>query len=82
MVMARDDYECKITTMLKDEQTYKEVKKDPAPSLERKMNWKLLSLNKQRTIPDQLYLRLRSSCGKTPLLYGLPKIHKVAVPCT
>ena len=65
---------------LKDEQTYKEVKRDPAPSLERKMNSKLLSLNKQGSIPDQLYSRLCSSCGKTPLLYGLPKIHKVGVP--
>ena len=71
---------CKITTMLKDKNPYKELKKDPALSLERKMDSKLLFLNKQGSIPDQLYSRLQSSCGKTPLLYGLPKVHKVGVP--
>ena len=54
VIMDRNDYECKLTTMLNDERTYKEVKKDPAPSLERKMNVKLLSLNKQGSIPDEL----------------------------
>ena len=27
VIMDRDDYECKVTTMLKDERTYKEVRK-------------------------------------------------------
>ena len=80
VVMNNDEYESKVTSMLKDEQTYKELKKDPAPALERKMNAKLLSLNREGSIPDVLYTRLRSSCGKTPLLYGLPKVHKPNVP--
>ena len=74
-----DVYECKITTILKDERTYKEVKKDPTASMERKMNSKLQSLRKQGSIPDKLYSCLRSSCGKTPLLYGLPKICKADI---
>ena len=52
----------------------------PTLSLDRKMNSKLLFLSKQRSIPDELYSCLQSSFGKTPLLYGLPNIHKADVP--
>ena len=44
------------------------------------MNDLLLSLKKSGSIPPQLYYKLRSSAGKTPLMYGLPKIHKPDVP--
>lgn len=66
--------------MLECEQMYKEQKKDPAPTLERKMNAKLLSLKKKGSIPDGLYERLRRSSGKTPQLYRLPKVHIPGVP--
>ena len=44
------------------------------------MNELLLSLKKAGALRPNLYHRLRSSAGKTPLLYGLPKIHKPNVP--
>ena len=31
-------------------------------------------------ISERLYQRLRSSAGKAPLLYGLPKVHKPGTP--
>ena len=80
MVLDRDEYEKKVESMLDDQLTYEKIKKDPAPSLERKMNAKLLTLNRKGSLPDRLYERLRSSNGKTPLLYGLPKVHKPEVP--
>ena len=43
-MMNKADYEAKMTTMLKDENTYRAVKKDPTSSLERNMNSMLLSL--------------------------------------
>ena len=64
VIVDHDVYESKITTMLKDERTYKEVKKDLAPLLERKINSKLLFLGKQGSIPDEFYSRLQSSCGR------------------
>ena len=66
--------------MLSDEKTYKKLKRDPAPALERRMNALLLNLNRKGAIPQKLYERLRSSAGQNPLLYGLPKIHKPNVP--
>ena len=59
---------------------YSELKKYPATGLERKINAQLLLLNRKRSIPDALYMRLRSSCGRTPALYGLPKVYKPGVP--
>ncbi len=44
------------------------------------MNALLLSLTRKGAIPTTLYNRLRSSAGKVPLLYGLPKIHKPETP--
>ena len=44
------------------------------------MNELLLSLKQSGAIPPKLYDRVCSSAGKTPLFYGLPKIHKPDVP--
>ena len=40
----------------------------------------LLPLMRAGAIPERLYYHLRSSAGKVPLLYGLPKIHKPEIP--
>ena len=61
VVMNNNEYESKVTSMLEDEQTYKELKKDPAPALERKMNAKLLSLNKGGSLLNGLYTSVRTS---------------------
>ena len=59
--------------LLKDDQTYKELDKDHTPSMERKLNVLLLQLRKKGAFPVDLYNKLHSSGGLTPLLYGLPK---------
>ena len=66
--------------MLSDIDTYKVLKRDPASALERRINDLLLSLKKSGAIPPKIYYKLRSSAGKTPLFYGLPKIHKPGMP--
>ena len=80
VVLSKEDYHTKVTSLLSDEKFYKELNKDPTPSIERKMNSTLLQMKKESTIPEQLYRRLRSSGGRIPLLYGLPKIHKPGIP--
>ena len=80
VVMDRNEYDCKVFSMLRDLQTYRELPRDPASGLRTKMNSLLLSLRRQGEIPDSLYYRLRSSSGTTPLLYGLPKVHKSGIP--
>ena len=80
VLLDRQKYDEKLLHLLSDETTYTKLKRDPAPSLERKMNALLLQLQKEGQLPRVLYLRLRSSAGQTPRLYGLPKIHKPDTP--
>ena len=80
VVMDTTDYDEKMHKMLSEESTYQPIAKDPTPSLERKMNAQLMSLKRSGRFFDDLYIQLRSSAGRVPLLYGLPKVHKQAVP--
>ena len=56
------------------------MSRDPAPALERRMNDFLIALKKKGVLPTNLYYKIRSSAGKTPRLYGLPKVHKPGIP--
>ena len=57
--------------------TYEILKRDPTPSLQRKLNSKIFSMRKANMINLQTYYRLcRCSVARPPKLYGLPKLHK------
>ena len=76
VVMDKSYYEKKAMDLLSDTNTYRKLPQDPVTSLERCMNALLLSLKWSGVIPDHLYSRLRSSAGRIPLFYGLPKVQK------
>ena len=80
VVMDKESYDNKVTSMLSDTATYKPLPKDPTPSLQRKMNSILLDLHRSGHLSKSRYNKLRSSAGHIPLLYALPKIHKPEVP--
>ena len=80
VIMDRCDYDEKMNRMIKEGDTYKELSRDPVQSVERKVNAMLQRMKKQGSIQPELYNRLHSSGGLTPLLYGLPKVHKPDVP--
>ena len=61
-----------------DEKTYRKLDHDPVASVERMLYSS--QLKKKGSISQDLYNRLHSSGGCTPLLYGLPKVHKPDVP--
>ena len=52
VLLNRGEYDDKMTVMLECKQMYKELKKDPAPALQRSINAKLLSLKKK--VPFQI----------------------------
>ena len=62
------------------DKTYEELKSDPTPALQRKLNSTLLTLKKTNAIDTQHYYRLRYSVPQPPKLYGLPKLHKPGFP--
>ena len=76
MFLDKSDYDQKIKALLSDQKTYKRLPRDPIPAFERRMNSLLLDLKKSGTLASPLYSHLRSSAGKIPLLYRLPKIQK------
>ena len=69
-----------LWTLVNNKQTYKELKRDLTPALQRKLNSKILTLKKTDAIDTQRYYRLRCSVPQPPKLYGLPKLHKPGVP--
>ena len=79
-VMDKTDYYDKMVTLVNDKQTYEELKRDPTPTLQRKLNSKLLDLKKTDVIDIQRYNRLRCHVPQPPKLYGLPKLHKPNIP--
>ena len=80
VVMDKTDYFDKTDALVNDKQTYEELKRDPTPALQRKLNSKILTLKKTDAIDTQRYYRLRCSVPQPPKLYGLPKLHKPGIP--
>ena len=80
VVMDKTDYHDKMDALVNDTQTYEDLKRDPTPALQWKLNSTLLTLKKTNTIDTQSYNRLRCSIPKPQKLYGQPKIHKPGFP--
>ena len=80
VVMKRSDYDEKMEQLLQDPTTYQQLPKDPTPAQESKLSRKLKSLEKCGGISSKLYQKLRPTGSQPPRIYGLPKIHKPAVP--
>ena len=57
----KTDYFDKLDALVNDKQTYEELKRDPTPALQRKLNSKILTLKKNDAIETQRYYRLRCS---------------------
>ncbi|XP_033110305.1 uncharacterized protein LOC117111499 [Anneissia japonica] len=60
--------------------TYKPVKRDPTPAIERKTASKLLELHRSKLLSKSLYHQLLPSASVCPTLFGQPKIHKTEIP--
>ena len=80
VVMDQTDYHDKMNELVNDKQTYEELKRDPTPALQRKLNSKLLKLKKTDAIDIRRYYRLRCRVPQPPKRYGLPKLHKPNIP--
>ena len=80
VVMDKTDYFDKMDALVNDKQTYEELKRDPTPALQRKLNSKIPTLKKTDAFDTQRYYRLRCSVPQPPKLYGLPKLHKPGIP--
>jgi len=78
--MDKTDYFDKMDALINDKQNYEELKRDPTPALQRKLNSEILTIKKTDAVDTQRYYRLRCSVPQPPKLYGLPKLHKPGIP--
>ena len=80
VVMDKQQYDEKASSLLSDRNTYSILKSDPTSKTQRKLNKMLLDLKKAGKISESTYKMLYSSDGLCPRFYGLPKIHKTGIP--
>ncbi len=80
VVLNKQDYHEKITTLLSDTNTYEKLEKDPTGRYKRKLVNKLSTCNKEGKFSTQLYHKIYATSEAPPKLYGLPKIHKTGYP--
>ena len=65
VVMDKTDYFDLMNALVNDKQTYEELKRDPTPAMQRKLNSKILKLKKTDAFDTQRYYRLRCSVQTT-----------------
>ena len=78
--MYNADYKNKMMELLEDKNTYKTIRSDPTPELQKTNNEIVSELFKNELIDKFQKNRLRCSAATAPRLYGLPKIHKTNLP--
>ncbi|CAF1943380.1 unnamed protein product [Rotaria magnacalcarata] len=80
VILNKHDYIKKLTTILSDNTTFKEIDEDPTIKQENRLNTKLLELKNSELITLQEYKYARSTGSQPAQIYGLPKIHKKPDP--
>ncbi|XP_072016889.1 uncharacterized protein [Amphiura filiformis] len=79
VVLDKSDYEEKANALLNDAKVYEPLKRDPTAGYKKKVIESLQQLEKAEAIDRIEYHKLYP--GETvPAFYGLPKIHKPAIP--
>ncbi|XP_047129554.2 uncharacterized protein LOC124809486 [Hydra vulgaris] len=80
-ILDKTDYEEKISLLLSDKNTYKLLAEDPTKSIARDVNnlTDYIFLHHMIDKKTSEFLRPKTPL-RTPLFYGLPKIHKIDTP--
>jgi len=76
VALDKKEYICKVEDMLKDTETYIEIKKDPTKKLTKDTREILTRWKTKDYITQSMYNVIYCSDGNLPRAYGLPKIHK------
>ena len=79
VIMDRSQYTAKVSDILSSN-SYRPLKKNPIPSIEKRVASKLIALHRADALTIQLYRHLRPSSSSCPRFFGQPKIHKPDVP--
>ena len=69
-----------VVRLLKDEKTYKKLKRDPTLNYQDKFKEALWDLKVRGVIPDKMHSDLFPTTDQPPRFYGVPKVHKATMP--
>jgi len=78
--MDKQTYINKMNATLDDDNTYKQIKKDPLRIITNKTNNMLKLWKDNKIIDEYTYNGLKCTNGNLPRCYGLPKVHKNGSP--
>ena len=78
--MDRSIYNKKMNELVKDEKTYKQIRRNPTTRIEKQVSESLKNLQRDGFIGESLAKRLNPQFSTPPQMYGLPKIHKEDIP--
>ena len=82
VIIDKEEYNSKLTSMLSDTNTYTKLKKDPTAAYKKKLVAILTRLEKEEKIKpgDKNFLYPTCTAENVPRIYGSPKIHKDGTP--
>ena len=80
VIMDKQQYTDKATTLLQDTNTYRTIPKDPTNKLKNKVTGILRDMKQTGRLKDTSYCKIYPTSAVPSKFYGLPKIHKVGTP--
>ncbi len=80
VILNTNGYESKMSTLLRDINTYEVLQKDPTPKFKRELTEMIQRWQREDPIPTPLRHFIYPASEEIPKMYGLPKIHKANVP--
>ena len=80
MILDTDTYKSKCMELLNDSKTYEKLPRDPTQKYKKDLVAILKSLKDNESIDDKIWRKIYPTTDTPPRFYGLPKIHKAAVP--
>lgn len=80
VAMYKHEYEYKMWSLLRDNNTYKEVKRNPLKRLEGQSNTFIRTLAELKVLDEVARKRLTRHNRVLPRIYALPKVHKADTP--
>ena len=80
VILDKSMHNDKAYELLNDNSTYEILKKDLMPSIQKKLNFLISELEKNKLMDPSLARNLKCYTGSAPVFYGVPKIHKPCLP--
>lgn len=80
IIMLKPDYESKMSDLLNDQTTYKQLQFDTTDALHARLHYIATTFLKKGWINEEIFKNITMYNSAVPKIYGQPKIHKRGTP--